>query len=117
MNAQVLMTSTSASSARAVISIRRSRTLPSMISASTRFFAQPRLIIPTFVASRFAPPEGAGATLFDGDIGIVLGKGLAILSDLDCIPVKDTNGKMLAAQHHWAIGGIYPAINRRLQPV
>src|ERR1700675_1829010 len=117
MNAQVLMTSTSASSAWAVISIPRSRMVPRMILASTRFFAQPRLIIPTFVASRFAPPGGAGAKLFDRDIGIVVGKRLAVFSDLDCIPVEDTNGKMLAAQHHRAVGGIYPAINRRLQTV
>src|SRR5438046_7181992 len=49
MNAQVLTTSTSASSAREVIFIPHRRTLPSMISASTRFLAQPRLIMPTFV--------------------------------------------------------------------
>src|SRR5207244_6150451 len=48
IKAQVLITSTSASSALEVISIPRSNTLPSMISASTRFLAQPRLIIPTF---------------------------------------------------------------------
>src|SRR2546430_8871149 len=50
MNAQVLTTRTSASSGRDVISIPRCKTLPSMISASTRFLAQPRLIMPTFVA-------------------------------------------------------------------
>src|SRR5438105_2725462 len=48
MNAQVLTTSTSASSASAVICIPLCKTLPSMISASTKFFAQPRLIMPTF---------------------------------------------------------------------
>ncbi len=48
MNAQVLTMSTSASSADAVISMPCARTLPSMISASTRFFAQPREIMPTF---------------------------------------------------------------------
>ena len=48
MNAQVFTTRTSASSARDVISIPRCKTLPSMISASTRFLAQPRLIMPTF---------------------------------------------------------------------
>src|SRR5215813_13838292 len=47
MKAQVLTTSTSASSAHDVISIPRCKTLPSMISASTRFLAQPRLIMPT----------------------------------------------------------------------
>src|SRR5260370_14465260 len=49
MNAQVLTTSTSASSAREVIVSQDRRTLPSMIYASTRFLAQPRLIMPTFV--------------------------------------------------------------------
>src|SRR5215510_9672325 len=48
MKAQVLTTSTSASSAREVISIPCCKTLPSMISASTRFLAQPRLIMPIF---------------------------------------------------------------------
>src|SRR5438270_848938 len=48
MNAHVFTTSTSASSASAVICIPLCKTLPSMISASTRFFAQPRLIMPTF---------------------------------------------------------------------
>src|SRR3954452_21837829 len=48
MKAQVLITSTSASSARDVICIPRCKTLPSMISASTRFLAQPRLIMPIF---------------------------------------------------------------------
>src|SRR6266403_5428702 len=48
MNAHVLTIKTSASSGRDVISIPRCRTLPNMISASTRFFAQPRLIMPTF---------------------------------------------------------------------
>src|SRR5438477_137737 len=51
MNAQVLITSTSASSALEAISIPRSRTLPSMISASTKFLAQPKLIIPAFARS------------------------------------------------------------------
>ena len=49
MNAHVLTTKTSASSARDVISIPHCSTLPSMISASTRFLAQPRLIMPIFV--------------------------------------------------------------------
>src|ERR1051326_2851424 len=48
IKAQVLTTSTSASSARDVMSIPCCKTLPSMISASTRFLAQPRLIMPTF---------------------------------------------------------------------
>ena len=49
MKAHVFTTRTSASSADDVISMPRANTLPSMISASTRFLAQPRLIMPTFV--------------------------------------------------------------------
>ena len=49
MNAQVLTIKTSASSALEVISMPSAWTDPSMISASTRFLAQPRLIIPTLV--------------------------------------------------------------------
>src|SRR5436190_22028890 len=48
MKAHVLTTSTSASSESEVIYMPCCKTLPSMISASTRFFAQPRLIMPTF---------------------------------------------------------------------
>src|SRR2546430_6419214 len=47
MNAHVFTTRTSASSARELIFIPHFRTLPSMISASTRFLAQPRLIMAT----------------------------------------------------------------------
>ena len=52
MNAHVLTTRTSASSAREVISMPLCNTLPSIISASTRFFAQPRLTMPTLVRGR-----------------------------------------------------------------
>src|SRR5580698_37079 len=48
INAQVLTMTTSASSALAVTCIPCATISPSMISASTRFFAHPRLIIPTF---------------------------------------------------------------------
>ena len=67
INAQVLTTRTSASSGRDVISIPRCKTLPSMTSASTRFLAQPRLIMPTLVrrcraviGSPFAAEAAAG---------------------------------------------------------
>src|SRR3712207_2427415 len=89
MKAQVLITSTSASSARAVISIPRCKTLPSMISASTRFFAQPRLIMPTFgrddAESGDRAIAGAGAefmALLQPHVGIAA-DDLAILPDLD----------------------------------
>src|SRR5437588_9775081 len=67
MNAQVLTTSTSASSAREVMFIPDRRTLPSMISASTRFLAQPRLIMPTFV--RYGCNGGRVVGLGDGFAG------------------------------------------------
>src|SRR5438874_1080801 len=70
MNAQVLTTSTSASSAREVIFIPHRRTLPSMISASTRFLAQPRLIMPTFV--RYGCNGGRVVRIGDGFAGNTL---------------------------------------------
>src|SRR5271165_981689 len=50
INAQVLTITTSASSASAVTSMPLATISPSITSASTRFFAQPRLIIPTLTA-------------------------------------------------------------------
>src|SRR2546430_16626905 len=52
MNEHVLTTRTSASSAREVTFIPHFRTLPSMISASTRFLAQPRLVMATWSGRR-----------------------------------------------------------------
>src|ERR1051326_9435784 len=86
MNAHVFTTSTSASSAEEVISIPRSRTLPSMISASTKFLAQPRLIMPTFVLIRNF--EGR---LLDGDVVVVFADRFAVLGDSDCVPVQNAD--------------------------
>jgi hypothetical protein len=47
MNEQVLMITTSACAASLVISMPSSSSLPSMISASTRFLAHPSEISPT----------------------------------------------------------------------
>src|SRR4029450_9716762 len=75
MNAQVLTTRMSASSASEVISMPRSNTLPSIISASTRFFAQPTLIFPR----------------------------LSILCDLDGIRIQNANRDMFAAEFYRTI--------------
>src|SRR5215210_1322020 len=74
IKAQVLTTSTSASSASAVIRIPCCKTLPSMISASTRFFAQPRLIMPTLGDSVFTDYLGRVVALGLG-IGLGLRRG------------------------------------------
>src|SRR5436190_21967608 len=74
IKAQVLITSTSASSAPEVISIPCLRMLPNMISASTRFLAQPRLIIPTF---------GFGRSLSVRDIRDGAGLEMAVELDSD----------------------------------
>ena len=102
---QVLMMSTSASSARDVISIPRCKTLPSMISASTRFFAQPRLIMPTLVLI-LRKRRG----LLDSYVGVGLGQRFAIFPDLDCFAVQDPDRDMLAAEFDNAIGRRNPAL-------
>src|SRR5947207_2286435 len=113
INAQVLMTSTSASSARDVISIPRCKTLPSMISASTRFFAQPRLIMPTLVLI-LRKRRG----LLDSDVGVGLGQRFAIFPDLDCFAVQDPDRDMLAAEFDNAIGRRNPTpVSRRRRSI
>src|SRR5213083_1942385 len=77
IKAQVFTTRTSASSAYGVICMPRSKTLPSMISASTRFLAQPRLIIPTFVRL-----DWTAGVLFKGDISVASREGRSIFRDL-----------------------------------
>src|SRR4051794_10650791 len=85
MNAHVFTTNTSASSALAVISMPLRTTLPSMISASTRFLAQPRLIMPTFGGAAISTfIDGLtifyrGRTVADGlgrGVPLILGRGL-----------------------------------------
>src|SRR6266513_2331459 len=94
MNAQVLITSTSASSAREVISIPRSKTLPSMISASTRFLAQPRLIMPTLVLI-FRMRERC---LLNGDFTVTFADWLAVFANLDRLAVEHAHCDMLATK-------------------
>src|SRR5947207_15216576 len=114
MNAQVLTTRTSASSGRDVISIPRCKTLPSMISASTRFLAQPRLIMPTFVArcrrvngSSFAT-ETAAATArelttssIDRHVFVVLFQRFAVFLDFYIVRI-----------HNPTRNGLYWYLNR-----
>lgn len=95
-----------------------------MISASTRFLAQPRLIIPTFVrcsgrrvacsgptlaADTAAATEElssliAAGKLFNGDVGVVFFHELAVFLDLNGISIKHPHRDMLTAKFHRAIG-------------
>src|SRR5213594_3145090 len=127
MNAQVLTTRTSASSGRDVISIPRCKTLPSMISASTRFLAQPRLIMPTFVArcrrvngSSFAT-ETAAATarelttsLIDRHVFVVLFQRFAVFRDLNSVRIQNPNRNVLAAKFNRRVSRRNPALERGL---
>src|SRR6266487_4340929 len=130
MNAQVLTTRTSASSRRDVISIPRCKTLPSMISASTRFLAQPRLIMPTFVArcrrvngSSFATetPKAFGAkprelttSLIDRHVFVVLFQRFAVFRDLNGVRIQNTNRDVLAAKFNRTVSRRNPALERGL---
>ena len=76
-----------------VISIPRCKTLPSIISASTRFFAQPKLIMPTFVLI-LRKQRG----LLDGDVGVSLSQCLAIFPDLNRFAIDDPDSDTLAAE-------------------
>src|SRR6478752_3232871 len=93
MNAQVLTMSTSASSASLVISMPWASTPPSMISASTRFFAQPREIMPIFFG--LAIFEDMGGLLDDGARGLI-SNGLAVLADVHCAVAEDFDVKFRA---------------------
>ena len=131
MNAQVLTTRTSASSARDVISIPRCKTLPSMISASTRFLAQPRLIMPTFtrctgrhvacllcLAEEFAvgtlPLQTSSwrARSVDRHVLIVLLQRLAVLSDRDGFRIEHPNRYVLAAKFNRTVSRGNPSFER-----
>src|SRR5262245_4676805 len=118
MNAQVLTTRTSASSARDVISMPRCNTLPSMISASTRFFAQPRLIMPTFgrcegtaeADSSRCPQEIAAGpadnfmpSSVDRYVFVALFQRLAVFHDLNSVGIKNANGDVFAAKFHRSV--------------
>src|ERR1041385_2272578 len=98
MNAQVLITKTSASFALEVISIPRSSTLPSMISASTRFLAQPRLIMPTFVLISELPERQS--RLLDGDVFVVFADGFAVFRYPNRITIQDANRDFLSVKLH-----------------
>src|SRR6266536_3301676 len=138
MKAHVLTTRTSASSARDVISIPRCRTLPSMISASTRFLAQPRLIMPTFglpakpiafllifisdvekhpASNAAAKPSmfGVGCCAFpllyliDRYVFVILFERLTIFHDLNGVALENANRDMFAAKFYCPVGWRNPA--------
>src|SRR4030095_15121908 len=133
MKAHVLTTRTSASSARPVIFIPRCRTLPSMISASTRFLAQPRLTMPTFgfpkpvafllifisVVENIEKSNAASESsrfdvgrllyLIDGYVFVVFFERLTIFHDLNGVTFENTNRDMVTAKFHCAVGWRNPA--------
>src|SRR5204862_3394636 len=125
MNAHVLITRTSASSGRDVISIPCCKTLPSMISASTRFLAQPRLIMPIFGRcssgndSPFAP-NAFGATtggefmtaLVNRYVFVVIFQRLAIFCDLNGVRIENTDRNMLTAEFNSAVSWRNPTLER-----
>src|SRR5947207_5582733 len=119
MKAQVLITRTSASSAHDVISIPCCNTLPSMISASTRFFAQPRLTMPTLVpcAGRRFAPKASGATtdgefmnrtLVNRHVLIAVFQRLAVFRDLNSVGIEDANRYVFPAKFHGAVCWRHP---------
>src|SRR6476659_11082655 len=111
IKAQVFTTRTSASSGCDVISIPRSNTLPSMISASTRFLAQPRLIIPTFVRA-----DWRAGVLFKGNIGVVRREGRSIFRDLHRIALQHFYRHVPTLKGRRRIRRIDPAIEDRFGP-
>src|SRR5258705_12092388 len=121
MKAQVLITSTSASSGHDVISIPRCKTLPSMISASTRFLAQPRLIMPTLVRCAGSVLQGAAdtAATTGGEfmtasvnryVFVVIFQRLAIFCDLNGIRIENADRDMLAAEFNRAVSRRNPTL-------
>src|SRR4051794_25417890 len=113
MKAHVLITSTSASSDRAVICIPCCRTLPSMISASTRFFAQPRLIMPTVVLGPVMSGPTVSAdfagTLFEPHVAIAASDHFAVLPDLDIGRIEHFDRDALSTELHGAGTHVNPA--------
>src|SRR6059058_1969384 len=134
MKAQVLITSTSASSALEVISMPRSNTLPSMISASTRFFAQPRLIIPPLAAlvAVVAGPSPAWSEELPPtrqplqktcslvslscylQIGVAVGDDLAVLANLHGFTIEHAHAEAVTAEFDCSIGRRNPPFKCRL---
>src|SRR6476469_328091 len=109
MKAQVLTTSTSASSAFGVICMPRSSTLPSMISASTRFFAQPRLIIPTVVR------RGSVGALFKFYVVIAGGDSGSVFCDLHRAAIQDFQRDSFSTEGKRRVGWVQPAVKRWLR--
>src|SRR5271165_605052 len=110
INAQVLIITTSASSAFAVTSIPCAKISPSIISASTRFLAQPRLIIPTFnadtgdktsVADRGRLIESTLQSIDHDIVGAARDK-LAVLSHFYGAFFRDVHPETLPLDNDWA---------------
>src|SRR5436305_13607698 len=80
MKAHVFATRTSASSADDVISNPWANTLPSVISASTSFLAQPRLIMRTFV---LIEGEIEPCDLLVSDLGLSIRHRFAVLPNFN----------------------------------
>src|SRR6266478_6367113 len=132
MKAHVLTTSTSASSGRDVISIPRCKTLPSMISASTRFLAQPRLIMPTFgfQATRFPSVFISAFDVRRWTLGVFLGlfrvpsvhrhvcviffQSFAVFRDCNGLGIENPNRHVLTAKFNRAISRRHPTFERGL---
>src|SRR5205809_2491305 len=136
MKAQVLTTSTSASSAHEVISIPRCKTLPSMTSASTRFLAQPRLIMPTLTRFRgmlvacllcFAGEFEAGTAAttdefmrvrsVDRHVLVVFLQSLSVFCDLNGFRIKNPNRHVLTVKFNRTISRGDPSFERSLSVV
>src|SRR6266446_2458349 len=134
MNAHVLTTSTSAPSGRDVISIPRCKTLPSMISASTRFLAQPRLIMPTFgfqatrlrsvFISAFDVRRSAldvgrflrtlPSTSVHRHVCVIFFQSFAVFRDCNGLGIENPNRHVLTAKFNRAISRRHPTFERGL---
>src|ERR1700704_270848 len=84
-----------------------------MISASTRFLAQPRLIIPTLIGAAASAP-GVTTPLFDGNVSVAIGKRLSVLLDFHGLAIEDLHGNVFSTESYCAISRTHPVFERRL---
>src|SRR6476659_8838738 len=83
-----------------------------MISASTRFLAQPRLIIPTLIGAAATAP-GVKTPLFDGNVSVAIGKRLSVLLNFHCLALENLHGNVFATEFYGAISRTHPLFKRR----
>src|SRR6516162_5918466 len=124
MKAQVLTIRTSASSAFRVTSMPWLTMSPSMISASTRFFAHPRLIIPTFRGEASASTSVAVSGRImefincfesvDDDITGIRWHNLPILSDLNHTLIQNVHPEAFPPHHNAPILRSFKPLQARL---